>query len=400
MIDRNAAVLETVAFFQATRIEKAMNMPHSPRLSTDFSPADMARALEDAMQTPAPTRIDKQVPSVPWGPTLQFDTTHVYPALSESLERTATLGSSVSADSAARARVTTSGIPDHKAPLPKLRYFAPVGVAGGMGPLATVDLQKKLFEAGERKLNELAAQTGRQVTDQDHMGVISFNLGHMIQDRTAYIKSFKGDPDDPQAVREHLLKDVAENPFWGALHVCMALKNAGAHAIMFPCNTFHAWFDLLAEHVKLPMLHIAEATVLSLQQAKDELPENPQIGLIATTGTVDSRLYQAAGERMEKFGGPKITWRHPTPGTQDKAMRGIYDGVKAGDMPLGAALLNEVVLELIKDGVHAFVDGCTEVHPAIGDITYPVPQVDAATALAETAVRLSMVLARLERKFS
>jgi len=377
-----------------------MNMPHSPRLSTEFSPADMARALQEAMETPTTTQIDKQTPPVHWGPTLQLATRHVYPALSRSLEKIAALGSSVTADGASRARVTTTGIADHEVPLPPLRYFAPAGVAGGMGPLATVDLQKKLFEAGERKLNALAKENNRQVTDQDHMGVISFNLGHMIQDRTAYLKTFTGDPSDPQAVREHLLKRVPENPFWGALEVCEALKAAGAHFIMFPCNTFHAWFDVLAEHVKLPMLHIAETTVLSLQQAKSDLPENPKIGLIATTGTVDSELYQAAGKRMEQFDGPSITWIFPRPDAQNKAMRGIYDGVKAGKLDLGGTLLNEVALELIKDGAHALVDGCTEVHPAIGHITYPVPQVDAATALAESAVSLSMALARLERKFS
>ena len=57
-------------------------MPHSPRLSTEFSPADMARALQEAMETPTTTQIDKQAPPVHWGPTLQLATKHVYPALS------------------------------------------------------------------------------------------------------------------------------------------------------------------------------------------------------------------------------------------------------------------------------------------------------------------------------
>jgi aspartate racemase len=194
---------------------------------------------------------------------------------------------------------------------------------------------------------------------------------------------------------------VPENPFWGALEVCKATKAAGAHLIVFPCNTWHAWFEVMAEQIKLPMLHIAEATVLSLQKAEPKLPEAPKIGLIATSGTVNSQLYQKAGKRMEDFDCPKITWILPKPESQEKAMKGIYDGVKAGNMELGGQLLNDVALELIQEGgANAFFDACTEVHPAIGNIAYPVPQVDAATALADTAVRLSMALAKLERKFS
>lgn len=373
-------------------------MAHVPTLQTNFSTTDMVAALEDAMRTPERTTVEAQKPALHWGPKLSLDTSHVYPALSGTLEDTATLGKAVSAASASRAKVTTSGISEHKVPLPPHRNFVPMGVAGGMGPLATVDLQQKLFEAGERKLNEIAKETGKKVTDQDHMGVISFNLGHMIGDRTAYLNSFKGDRNDPKAWREHLTKPVPENPLFGALEVCKGLKQAGAHFIVFPCNTWHAWFDVIAAEIKLPMLHIAEATVLSLQKATPKLPDNPKIGLIATTGTIDSELYQKAGARMEKFGGPHITWILPKPEFQDKAMSGIYDGVKAGDMAHGTKLLNEVALEVIKEGANAFFDACTEVNPAIHHISYPVPQVDAATALAETSVRLSIALARLEHR--
>ena len=73
-------------------------------------------------------------------------------------------------------------------------------------------------------------------------------------------------------------------------------------------------------------------------------------------------------------------------------MRGIYDGVKAGDMPLAQACFSEVALQLERrHGSVAIVMGCTEIpiglegSAAVGGLNLVDPARVLASALAARA---------------
>lgn len=347
-----------------------------------------------SVQDAATDRVLETKPRVkPWGPALVLNNEDIYPILEGKWEANVKLGASFRDGSPSPKRLRADDIPASQVPLPQIGNFVTVGVVGGMGPEATLDLNQKLFTT--------ALKAGQPARDQDHMPVVTFNLSHMIRDRTAYLNSFTGNRDNPEEWRAHLLKNDDNNPYWGSLECAKAAVEAGAHFLIFPCNTFHAYHGVLSEQLKVPLLHIAEATMWALK--KGNLDPDKSVALLATDGTVASKLYQTASQKMEQYGCPKINWVLPSPESQkEHIMKGIYDGVKAGDVALGTALMDAGVKEISsRHQISAAVEGCTEIPIALRDKDYgDIKLVDPTQSLAEMAVEFSRALARLERKYA
>ncbi|WP_258398645.1 aspartate/glutamate racemase family protein [Herbaspirillum rubrisubalbicans] len=356
------------------------------------SPGDTSLASSSA-QSPVQERTPSlQARVVPWGPALQLSNDDIYPILEKTWEKNLDLGSTFREGSSPK-RLRTEDIDTAQVPLPPCVNFVPVGVVGGMGPEATLDLTHKLFKT--------AKEVGDPKSDQDHMQVITMNIPNLIKDRTAYLNSFTGDRSNPDEWRAHLLKNDPNNPYHGSLAVAQACVAAGAHFLIFPCNTFHAYHGVLSEKLKVPLLHIAEATMWALR--KHNLDPDKSVGLLATSGTIDSKLYQTTATRMEQYGCPRIKWALPSPTSQkEHVMAGIYEGVKFGDMEKGTELLDQAVQELTKDhALSAVVEGCTEIPLALKDKDYgDIKLIDPTQSLAEMAVEFSRNLARLETKFA
>ncbi|MDB5765073.1 MAG: aspartate racemase [Herminiimonas sp.] len=265
--------------------------------------------------------------------------------------------------------------------IPGIRKFVPVGVLGGMGPLATLDLEEKLRQAA------LAIDPCK--TDQDNIGIISFNMPHAINDRTEYLNRIDKNEVPEQEWNDHLLSSNPENPLWGLLSVAKALENAGAHFLIMPCNTAHMYHPVLESQLDVPILHIADAALEALQQAK---PGATKVGLLATTGTVNNGLYTDRAN----INYPEVEWVYPDPKSQkDEVMKGIYDGVKKNDMALGKSSFQSVMWRMIHgENPDAIVLGCTEIPLVVQQKDYPSTIViDATQALAEMAARYSMKLA-------
>lgn len=347
-----------------------------------------------SIQDVATERVLETKPRVkPWGPSLVLNNQDIYPILEEKWDANVKLGASFKDGAPSPKRLRTDDIPANQAPLPPIRGFAAVGVVGGMGPEATLDLEKKMLTA--------AFDAGKPATDQDHLPMVILNLPMMIPDRTTYLNSFTGNRDNPEEWRAHLLKDVPGNPYNGALLMAEATVAAGAHFLVFPCNTFHAYYDVMAEKLKVPLLHIAEATMWALK--KGNLDPDKPVALLATDGTIASKLYQTASQKMESYGCPQIKWVLPSPASQkEHIMKGIYQGVKAGDVALGTELMDKGIKEIASQhGISAAVEGCTEIPIALKDKDYgDIKLVDPTQALAEMAVEFSRSLARLERKYA
>jgi len=82
----------------------------------------------------------------------------------------------------------------------------------------------------------------------------------------------------------------------------------------------------------------------------------PGVALMATEGTYRTGLYDKA---LTEAG---LSCHVPLPEERAMLMRGIYDGVKAGDMQLAEACFSQVALQLVeRHGPVTIVMGCTEV---------------------------------------
>ncbi|HHI01312.1 MAG TPA: amino acid racemase [Thermococcus litoralis] len=224
-----------------------------------------------------------------------------------------------------------------------------IGILGGMGPLATVDLFRRIVLKTPAK------------KDQDHPRIIIYN-NPKIPDRTAYILG-KG-----------------ENPLPELIDSAKKLEEWGADFIIMPCNTAHYFAEEIQKAIKIPLINMIEETasyVASLGMKR--------VGILATMGTIVSGIYQKA---LEKRGIKGVV---PSVEDQEKVMKGIYEGVKAGDIELGRKLLLEVAKKLEKEA-EGIIAGCTEVSIALKQENLNVPLVDPMDILAQKAVKMALGL--------
>ncbi|MFH2112776.1 MAG: amino acid racemase [Candidatus Bathyarchaeota archaeon] len=224
-----------------------------------------------------------------------------------------------------------------------------IGILGGMGPEATADLYMRIIRATKVQ------------RDQNHRRVI-IDSNAKIPDRTAAIKG-KGPSPLPMLVETGL-----------------NLQRAGADFIIIPCNTAHHFHGDLQKKLKVPVLHMIG---LSAEKTKMKHPGVNRAGLLASDGTLMSRLYQ------QSWGKQGIEIIEPGAETQRDVMKSIYQFIKRGDLELGRKLLYDASLELIEAGAEAVICGCTEVSIVLHDGDLTVPVLDPMQDLAEEAVRLS-----------
>jgi aspartate racemase len=223
-----------------------------------------------------------------------------------------------------------------------------IGILGGMGPEATADLYMKIIRATNVE------------KDQDHYRVI-IDSNAKIPDRTPAILG-KG-----------------PNPLPVMLETGLNLQRAGADFIIMPCNTAHYFHDRLQAGLEIPVLHMIR---LSAEDTRRRHPEVSKAGLLASDGTLASRLYESYGEQ-----GIEIV--APSGESQRDVMDAIYRDIKRGDLETGGKLLHRVAHELMDAGADAVICGCTEVSLVLHDGDLTVPVVDPLQVLAEKAVELA-----------
>lgn len=224
-----------------------------------------------------------------------------------------------------------------------------IGILGGMGPEATADLYMRIIRATKVQ------------RDQDHRRVI-IDSNAKIPDRTPAIQG-KGPSPLPMLVETGL-----------------NLQRAGADFLIVPCNTAHHFHAELQKKLKIPVLHMIR---ISAEKTHARHPEVKKAGLLASDGTLMSRLYQ------QSWGKQGIEIIEPGAETQRNVMKAIYQFIKRGDLEPGRKLLYDASLELIEAGAEAVICGCTEVSIVLHDGDLTVPVLDPMQDLAEEAVRLS-----------
>jgi len=150
-----------------------------------------------------------------------------------------------------------------------------LGLLGGMGPAATVDVLDKIVKATP------AAR------DQEHIPILVRCIPQ-IPDRTAALLGRGPSPVDA------LIQGAA------------ALRRAGAEVLAIACNTAHHWYQPIREAFGLPVVHIAEAVMYELRESDARGP----VGIMATSGTILSGFYR---QYLEAAGYVVLA---PLPGSQ------------------------------------------------------------------------------------
>jgi aspartate racemase len=218
-----------------------------------------------------------------------------------------------------------------------------IGILGGLGPDATVDLFKKILRNTSAK------------TDQEHLRII-IDCNPKIPDRT---RAILGGGESPSEA----LKETAKN-----------LERAGAGLIVIPCNTAHYWIEDVRKAVKIKVIDMLDETA----QEVAKYPGIKRVGLLASKGTVGAGLYQ---KRLERFGIKVVL---PSDLDQNSIMDVIYS-VKSGNLTVKEKAI-QVSSRLIRDGAELIIAGCTEIPLVLEKSDISVPLVDPAEILAKQAI--------------
>ncbi len=222
-----------------------------------------------------------------------------------------------------------------------------VGILGGMGPAATVDL-----------FHQIVSLTPAR-RDQEHLSILIHN-DPTIPDRTAAILHGGTDPLPQMVAGIHLLERM------------------GAQLIAVPCNTAHYYWEALQAQCRVPILHMIRETA---QAIMTRWPGLRRIGILATSGTLQCHLYQDA------LAAEGLTALVPGQAAIAAIMDAVYQ-IKAGVLDGEPVhLLRAVGAELVKAGAEALILGCTEIPLVLRDGDLPVPLLSSTRVLAQAVIR-------------
>ena len=168
-------------------------------------------------------------------------------------------------------------------------------------------------------------------TDQDHIRMIILSDSKM-PDRTGAI--LKKETDQ---VAEQLLRDA------------MFLENADCDFICVTCNTAHYFIDMISSEVVTPFIHMIRETS---KEMSERFPHG-KIGVMATTGTIRTELYQ---NTLREYGLEPFI---PGDEVQGLVMHEIYDCIKAGK-PYDSAAWEIITEEFSQAGCDSVLLACTE----------------------------------------
>ncbi|TYZ65390.1 hypothetical protein PybrP1_008762 [[Pythium] brassicae (nom. inval.)] len=283
---------------------------------------------------------------------------------------------------------------------PQQRPPAVLGICGGVGPAAGVLLHQTLLEH--------TAGDGR---DQCHLSVCHLSRSDDMTDRSEFLLQHSTATDrvagaDGGASSEDGRERV-ENPAWGMARTFAMMQAALAAAtssscesarlvLGVPCNTFHAkpiWDEFLRLTAPTPSpspsvrhVHMLEETVRFIAQYA---PASTRIGLMATTGTRQSRVYHDLLEPR----GYRIVEVPPL--LQAELHESIYNsawGIKStapAVTPRCVANFHRYARQLKESGAEVIVMGCTEIPFAFAGrkAVAGVLLIDPLVALARAMIR-------------
>lgn len=235
-----------------------------------------------------------------------------------------------------------------------------IGVLGGMGPYAGIDLVIRIFDETQA------------ASDGEHLPVALLSYGHRIADRSGFV-----------------LGHIDVNPGYAIAEVAVELERLGARVGGIACNSAHApaIFDVIQQQLRghnIQILHLIRETVRYIGEA---LPSVRRIGCLSTYSVHQHGLYKNA------VNAASLEAVMPSDAVAEHVVhRAIYDpnyGIKAVSNPCTATATNMVIqaIEHVQDrGAEAVILGCTELALAISIDEYDIC-IDPARALARALIR-------------
>ena len=198
-----------------------------------------------------------------------------------------------------------------------------IGILGGMGTQAGLDFCNKLAVLNRGKI------------DQKYPLFILYNKSNI--------------PGRPENLYKYnkVLKSLNTG--------CLLLQKNKCKFIVIPCNTAHYWYDDLQKKIKIPIISMPKEVYL---HTKKNCKKNSKIGILATEGTLKTRVYN-------KFFDKNFTLINPKKSLQIKSVNKAIKYVKIGKVKDAETAIKPAINYLIKMKCKKIILGCTELPIAI-----------------------------------
>ena len=233
-----------------------------------------------------------------------------------------------------------------------------IGIVGGMGPYAGLDLVKKIFDLTQAN------------QDQDHVPLAMISVPHKITDRTKFLEGGT---------------DI--NPGIEISNIVRQLSDQGASVIGMPCNTAHSSKIINEVYNSIPE-GITFVNMVSevIKFIKGEYPDIERVGILATTGTMKAGVYNK--ELINNDLKPILLSKENQKKLIDQA---IYDkdfGIKSISNPVQDIAKRKIHLaieSLIENKAEVVILGCTELPLAVNATSVKtIPLIDSTMILARS----------------
>jgi len=220
-----------------------------------------------------------------------------------------------------------------------------LGIIGGYGPETTAEFYLKLIALSRKK-------------SEGYPPILIYNPPIPFELEKAMAGEGRG-----EAKMSPILINAAKK-----------LERSGADFIVIPCNTVHIFIEDIRKSINVPVLSIIEETVSKIK--KQNLKK---VGLLATTSTIQNKLYQSP---LEKDGVEVIIPKE----TDQQQISTIIPRILAGQK---LEEDKENLLKIIKyikiNGTEAVVLACTDLPLLIKQEDSPLPILDTVDILANNS---------------
>jgi aspartate racemase len=226
-----------------------------------------------------------------------------------------------------------------------------IGLIGGMSWESSVQYYRILNETTKRKLGGLHSA-------KSLMYSVDFAEIEILQQRGMWAEA---------AI---LMVDAAKR-----------LERGGADFIILCTNTMHKAADEIQAQIKIPFLHIADATAKKIKESGIH-----NVGLLGTRFTMEEDFYK--GRLAQRYG---LAVSVPGMPEREIVHRVIYDELVLGKIDRQSKeQFIGMIDQLVEKGVEGIILGCTEIGLLVHQGDSQVPLFDTTQIHAEAAVEYAL----------
>lgn len=223
-----------------------------------------------------------------------------------------------------------------------------LGILGGMGPAATVDLMRQIVAHTPAK------------SDEDHIPLVVCSDPRVPSIADAIFRG--GDSPVPAMVRG-----------------IRTLEAGGAECIAVACHAAYHWYDDLVAASRIPIIHIADAVGQALAQ---RALSSASVGVMAAGATLRSGFYT---RKLAQIGYSSVLLSNIS---NESLVFPAIKLVKQGRANEAAPMFRTAIAQLRAAGASSVILACTEIPIALG--LEPAPEdadcIDGTAALAGCCV--------------